>query len=50
MMTSYLIRLEFKFHNVVAQSYWNFLKARNSFRWWYSLLDQVNFFEIGLTL
>ena len=50
MITNYLIRLEFKLHNAVARlhSFWNFLKAHNSFWSLYSLLDQVTFFEIGV--
>ena len=47
MTTNYLIRLEFKFHNVVAWLYWSFLKAHNSFRSWYSLL-QSTYFEISV--
>ena len=44
MTTNYLIRIEFKFNNVVAWLYWNFIKALNYFRSWYSLLRQVNIF------
>ena len=49
MTTNYLIRLEVKFHNVVASLYWKILKTRNSFRSWYSLLHQATFFDMGVS-